>query len=440
MGKIRNKLLLIAFLLILFLAIVQPVLADNAVEVHYYHSSSCGTCTPLTNAINEIIREYFEEFKEYSDEELKEIWIYWSDNLVIYKKDTGVSENWTELQDIDLFPYPCAVITNGTNTTKIPRPSNDKNKTIVFKSNVKAAIDAYITGDEPIIIDDDTSPILPFFGKVNISSLSMPALTVILGVVDSLNPCAMFILFILLSLLIHAQSRRRMLLVGGIFIFFSGLWYFIFMFVLQKVFSLTETIILSLVVGIISLAFGIINAKDFFFFKKGASLSIPESTKPGIYKKIRNLVKIENILILIISTILFAVTVNLFELICSLQWPVIYLSVLETYNYPNIQNYLYILAYNIIYVIPLAVILLIFTFTLGQRKITEWQGQVMKLFSGIMLFCFSAVFLTQYVSKDPTIVENLWVSILILTISIILTAIISFFYKNKGKTHINDIK
>ena len=327
MKKIKNKLLLTTFIFIFLILLVQPVVAEDTVEVHYYYSASCGSCRPFTNVLNDVIREYYEDYEKYSDEDFKAVWMFEREDLIIYKKDVGKPENWSELQELDLFPYPSALITNGTNETKIPRPSDEQNKTTIFETNLVEAIESYLQGNKPDILEDNTSVVLPFFGKINISSLSVPALTGILGIVDSINPCAMFILFILLSLLVHAQSRRRMLLVGGIFIFFSGLWYFIFMFLLQKVFSLTETIILSLIVAVISLVFGIINAKDFFFFKKGVSASIPDGAKPGIYKKIRNLVKIENIFLLIFSTILFAVTVNIFELICSLQWPVIYLSI-----------------------------------------------------------------------------------------------------------------
>ena len=70
---------------------------------------------------------------------------------------------------------------------------------------------------------------LPFLGNLDTSKISLPLMTIILGGLDSFNPCAFFVLFFLLNLLIYTRSRKKMLLIGSIFIFFSGLIYFLFM-------------------------------------------------------------------------------------------------------------------------------------------------------------------------------------------------------------------
>jgi len=251
-----------------------------------------------------------------------------------------------------------------------------------------------------------------------------PVLTVVLGAVDSINPCAMFILFILLGLIVHAQSRRRMILVGGIFIFFSGLWYVLFMFILLTTFSAFEAGIVAIVVGCIAVMFGIVNIKDFFFYKKGVSLSIPDDKKPGIYRQMRNLVKTPYISTAILGTILLAVTVNLFEFLCSLQWPLFYVATLNLHALPAVENYLYILLYNIIYVIPLVVIVLVFAFTLGRIKLSVWQSQVLKLFSGIMILSFGVLFLVNY-----KILEDVMTPILLLVLSVVATTVIAIVWK-----------
>ena len=88
------------------------------------------------------------------------------------------------------------------------------------------------------------------------------------------------------------------------------------------------------------------------------------------------------------------------------------------------QKIVYILFYNIIYVIPLIVILLLFVVTLGRKKLTEWQGQIMKLFSGIMITCFGLIFL-----YDFKLLMNITTPISILIISIIITIILSNIWK-----------
>jgi len=79
------------------------------------------------------------------------------------------------------------------------------------------------------------------------------------------------------------------LLIGGIFVFVSGLVYFLFMAAWLNIFLLVgypraTQIVLAIVAGVV----GVINVKDFFVFRRGLSLTIPESTKPGIYARARH--------------------------------------------------------------------------------------------------------------------------------------------------------
>jgi len=221
-----------------------------------------------------------------------------------------------------------------------------------------------------------------------------------------------------------------MLLVGGIFIFFSGFFYFLFMFILFNSFLLTSEHIgtVSLLAGAVALIIGIVNIKDFFFFKKGPSLSIPESKKPEVFKKMRNLIKTSYLPAIIGGTIFLAVTVNFYELLCTLGFPLIFTNRLTSYTLPLLEYYTYIFFYNVVYVIPLMTILLVFVYTLGRRKLTEWQGQKLKLLSGIMIFSFGLLFIIDY-----TLLENVAAPILLLVASIISTLIISYIWKKYKK-------
>ena len=260
---------------------------------------------------------------------------------------------------------------------------------------------------------------------INISSLSLPVLTVVLAGLDSFNPCAFFILIFLLNLLLYAKSRKRMLLIGSIFIFFSGLLYALFMFILLNAVLLTKhTPIVTIFAGGLALALGIINIKDFFFFKKGASLSIPEDKKPGIYSQMRKLVKNPKTTAAIIGTVILAGTVNFYELLCTLGLPLVFTRNLALYDLSIIEYYTYIFFYNVIYVIPLIIIVTIFVVTLGKRKLTEWHGQIMKLTTGIMLSSFGFLFIYNY-----QLLSNIITPILLLAFSLLATAIISSLWK-----------
>jgi hypothetical protein len=110
---------------------------------------------------------------------------------------------------------------------------------------------------------------LPFLGKISASSFSLPVFTIVVAGLDSLNPCAFFVLFFLLSLLLHTHSRQRMVLIGGTFVFFSGLVYFLLMAAWLNMFLLVGNLpTVTVVAGSVALLISFINIKDFFFFKR----------------------------------------------------------------------------------------------------------------------------------------------------------------------------
>ena len=191
----------------------------------------------------------------------------------------------------------------------------------------------------------------------------------------------------------------------------------------------------SLIAGSIALIIGFLNIKDFFFFKSGPSLSIPESKRPEIFKKMRNLGKTTSLPAVLIGTIVLAVTVNFYELLCTLGFPLVFSTQLNSYDLSLFEYYFYIVIYNVVYVIPLIIILLIFVFTLDRMKISEWGGRSLKLLSGIMIFSFGVLFIVDY-----KLLENILTPILLLLLSILITFGLSFGIKYFSKESMEDEK
>jgi len=393
--------LLIIFLFIAFSIFVQSASAKSLVIVDYYYSGACSSC------------------EWYSDNVIKPVERdenYTGKIVVNWKDVASNSTYYNEWSNHDFHSYPSAVINK---EVKIPKSN-------LSLDTLRDEIDKVLAGLEANQTFDDTIIDIPFIGKINTSSLSLPVLTIVLGVLDSFNPCAFFILIFLLNLLLYMQSRKRMFLVGSIFIFFSGFFYFLFMFVLFSTFILTSEHIgiISLFAGAVAVIIGIFSIKDFFFFKKGPSLSIPDSKRPEIFKKMRNLVKTSYLPAIVGGAIFLAVTVNFYELLCTLGFPLIFTNRLAHLEIPLFQQYAYIFFYNVVYVIPLIIILLIFLYTLGRMKLTEWQGRKLKLVSGIMIFSFGLLFIIDY-----QILENFVTPILLLVSSIVATLIISYIWE-----------
>lgn len=227
---------------------------------------------------------------------------------------------------------------------------------------------------------------VPFLGEVTLEGTSLPLMTVLIASLDAFNPCAFFVLLFLLSMMVHQKRRARMLAIGGVFVLTSGLMYFAFMAAWLNLFQLLGNLAwVTLAAGGIALVVGLINVKDFFVFGRGASLSIPESRKPAIYQRGRAIVAAGSVPAMLAATVLLAVAVNFYELLCTAGFPMVYTRLLTLQDLGPAQHYMYLALYNGVYVIPLAVIVGVFAFTLGARKLSEREGRLLKLLSGLMM-------------------------------------------------------
>ena len=279
--------------------------------------------------------------------------------------------------------------------------------------------------DEKKFEDEDKTVTIPLVGKLDATNISLPFITVVIAGFDGFNPCAFFVLLSLLGLLVHAQSRRKMFLIGGVFVFFSGFIYFVFMAAWLNLFLfMGQVAIITRVAGIISIVIASINIKDYFAFKKGVSLTISESAQPKLFDRMRKLLKSTSLLSILIGTAILAIAANSYELLCTVGFPMVFTRVLTLNNLPSLSYYLYLIFYNVVYIVPLTLIVIIFTITLGKKKLTEWQGRVLKLVSGTMMLGLGVVLLI-----NPALLHNIIISFLLLVGTIAVCGIIVFITK-----------
>ena len=237
---------------------------------------------------------------------------------------------------------------------------------------------------------------LPVVGATDLSRLPLVTISIVLGAMDSFNPCAFFVLFTLLGILAHAHSRRRMLFIGGTFVAFSGLVYFIFMAAWLNLFlHVGELRAVTTAAGVVALLIAAINVKDYFLFKQGISLTIPESRKPKLFERMRRLVQASSVPALAVGTVVLALAANTYELLCTAGFPMVFARILTLNRLSPAEHYLYLAIYNLVYVIPLAFVVGAFALTLGARKLTEEQGRAMKLVSGLMMLGLGLVVLIR---------------------------------------------
>lgn len=278
-------------------------------------------------------------------------------------------------------------------------------------------------------LEDETLVVnVPFMGKFDPSKLSLPIYTIVIAGLDAFNPCAFFVLLMLLSLLVHAKNRQKMLLIGGIFVFFSGFIYFIFMAAWLNVFLfLGEMRIITAIAAGIAILMAVINIKDYFAFQKNVSLCIPFTAKQNLYQRMRGLIFASSFPVLIFGTIALAIAANFYELLCTAGFPMVFTRVLTLHDLPAAGYYLYLLFYNLIYVIPLSVIVLAFVITLGSRKLSENEGRILKLTSGLMMLGLGLILLIS-----PNQLSNIYTAMSLLGGSVLLSFVIYYWDQKIG--------
>ena len=233
-----------------------------------------------------------------------------------------------------------------------------------------------------------------WFGPLGVHDLGLPLFTVLIGLLDGFNPCAMWVLLFLLSLLVNLQDRRKMALIAGTFVAVSGLLYFAFMAAWLNVFlaiGLSRTIQIGL--GSIALFIGAVNVKDFFALHQGLSLSIPESAKPGLYARVRRILQADDLAGALVGVIVLAGLVNLIELLCTAGFPAVYTKILTMQQLPAWQYYGYLGLYNLAYIFDDGLMVTIAVVTLSRRKLQERAGRWLKLASGMVMAGLGVVLL-----------------------------------------------
>lgn len=237
------------------------------------------------------------------------------------------------------------------------------------------------------------------FGKINILKKSLPALAITLGLVDGFNPCAMWVLVYLISLIIQMNDRSKIWLIVGSFVLASGVLYYLFMTALLNVFLFIGYLrILQLLIGCFALYIGINDLKTYFMDREKIACKVENTeSRKKTMSRIEKIVYSKISVMTILGIIALAFVVNSVEFVCSAALPAIYTSVLAQAKLPTVYYYLYILLYVIFFMLDDFIIFGLAAFAVN-RYVGDRYVVHCKLIGGIILFLLGVgmVFFPQY--------------------------------------------
>jgi len=226
-----------------------------------------------------------------------------------------------------------------------------------------------------------------FLGNtLSLDEVGLPLFTLAMGLLDGFNPCSMWVLILMISLLAPLNNRPRMFAVAGTFIAVQGTAYFLFMAAWLNLFLLIGLSRISvIVIAVLALVAGALNLKDSWRFGRGISLSIPASAKPGIYARMRRVLHADNLIAALIGTVLLGVLVQIIELLCTSGFPALFTRILTLRHLDNMSYYGYLLLYDMAYMLDDVIILAVGVITLSQHRLQEKEGRWLKLVSGLVM-------------------------------------------------------
>ena len=247
-----------------------------------------------------------------------------------------------------------------------------------------------VVGELLVPKTEEKSPIpqkikVPLIGEIETENLSLPVLSVVLGGLDGFNPCAMWTLLFLISLLLGMKDRKRMWILGSAFIFASAAVYFLFMAAWLNLLLFIGFIVwIRVIIGLLALGGGIYNLREFFVNKASCKVTGDEK-RQRVFEKLKAITQKRQFWLALGGIIILAAAVNLVELICSAGLPVVFTQILALSNLAKWQYYLYMLLYIFFFMLDDLFVFFAAMITLQMTGITTKYTRFSHLIGGILM-------------------------------------------------------
>ncbi len=339
---------------------------DNKINLYLFKGDGCPHCAQEEKWLKEIKTKY----KDYLNIYEFEVW---------YNKENSnyLNEVRRVLGDTKSNGVPYTVIGD----------SYFVGYSEAIGSRIESKIKEYVQFDEDASSNTNTdSADIPVLGKVDMKTVSISLVAVVLGFIDGFNPCAMWILLLLINMCIMAKDKKKMKVIGLTFVLVSGLIYFLSMLGIGIILDLTTVIYIRTIIACLAIILGIYNLYVYIKTRKDTGCHVVDKDKrKTIITKINEILENNSLVLMILGTGLLAVSVNLIELACSLGFPTIFLEILSLNNIHGLSKILYLLIYILFYIIDDLVVLILSIKVFEAKGISTKYNKYVNLIGGILM-------------------------------------------------------
>ena len=349
--------------------IVDASVEDDVINIYFFYGDGCPHCAK---------EEKF--FEEELEKKYKNIKIYYFE---VWKND-GNSQMLSKVKDV--FKVSNSNVPFTVIGKKYLTGYSDGTKEKIYD-----IIDEYSGKDV-----NESVYSLPIVGKVDVKAFSLPLISVILGFIDGFNPCAMWVLLFLINVLIGYKDKKRMLVLGTIFLLTSGIVYFLSMLGITMVLDITTVVWIRNIIAIVAVILGILNIQTYLKTRKENGCHVVKNKKRKVlFQKIKDYTSKKNLFFAIMGIIILAISVNLVELACSLGFPAIYSEILAVNRVVGARRVIYLILYDIFYMLDDMIIFYLAVFTLNVKAISNKYTKYSNLIGGIIIFLIGVLLLLK---------------------------------------------
>ena len=383
----------IFILLMLMFFLPLNIQAEKTINAHLFYQDGCPHC----NAEKEFFAEYMEENQDiklytYNVKDQENIEIYYKAQSLSNKKTTGVPFLIIGNQGISGF---------GTKETtgKTIESIIDYYRNNNYRDLLGEEIDLVEKDQDKELEKDINEKIhVPILGNIDPKTVSLPILAVVVGFVDGFNPCAMWVLIFLITMLFGMKDRKKMWILGLTFLLVSSLTYFLFMVAWLNLASLLSKIVyIRIFISLVALIFGFVNLTK--FFKKDADDPgcdvVDDQKRKNIMDRIKKIIASKTFILSLIGISFLAISVNVIELLCSLGLPVIFTQVLAINNLSTSQQLIYILIYIFFFLLDDLIIFFIAMKSLKLKAISNKYTKYSHLIGGLIMLIIGLLMLIK---------------------------------------------
>lgn len=370
---------------LLFLLLFIPFLvfgSEKDLNIYLFYGDGCPHCKEEEKWFESYLKK-----NDYIKIHRYEVW-YNKENQEKYSKVHDI------LNDTSIgIPYLIIGETVISGFDEEITPERIKNAVEYYKNiNYKDKVGIYLgvvedKNEEDNKIDyEETEVKIPILGKQKIKDVSIGLAAIVIGSVDGFNPCAMWILLFLISMLLGMKNRKRMWVLGITFLISSALVYFLFLISwLNLAVFLNKILYIRVVIAFVAVLFGVIQVNSFFFKKDDGCEVVDTKNRKKIIKSIQKIVKEKSFILALLGIILLAASVNIIELLCSLGLPVMFTQILTINEVSKFGQILYSLIYILFFMIDDIIIFIIAMKTLEIKVISNKYGKYSHLIGGLIM-------------------------------------------------------